>query len=261
MDAKTNTAFAASKHSLGWLPDLPDFRDALYADHYRVNEAALPNKFSIREHMSPVRDQGQLGSCTGFSTCAAVEFLIPGVVVSPLFVYYEERAAEGTVKADAGANIRTGIKVLNKLGAASELIWPYSDGAVKFKKKPTKAATVDAAKRKLTTYLRCASRLQVMSALASGKPVVIGFSCYASLETEAVDKTGIVPMPKKSERQIGGHAICLTGYDVGTQLFEFKNSWGTSWGEKGYGYLPFGYIDDANLADDFWCLQNETVAA
>lgn len=259
MTTKTKLAFGPAHKTFGWVPDLPDFRDALYADHYRVNEAALPSKTSIRNGMSPVRDQGQLGSCTGFSTCAAVEFLIPGTVVSPLFVYYEERAAEGTIKADAGANIRTGIKVLNKLGAASELIWPYSDGPTRFIKRPSAKAKADAAKRRLTTYLRCASRLQVMSALASGKPVVIGFSCYASLETAAVDKTGIVPVPKKTERMIGGHAICLTGYDTSTKLFQFKNSWGASWGDEGYGYLPFGYLDNADLADDFWCLQNETV--
>jgi C1A family cysteine protease len=244
----------------GWLPDVPDFRDLKYADHYHVRISALPAKVSIRANMSPVRDQGQLGSCTGFSTCAAVEYLIPGTIASPLFVYYEERATEGTIKSDAGANIRTGIKVLNKIGAAQEAKWPYSDGPTKFVRKPTLTAFKDAAKRKLTTYLRCNSRAEVMAALAASKPVVIGFSCYSSLETEAVDKTGIVPMPKKTDRQIGGHAICLTGYDTHAKLFEFKNSWGSSWGDAGYGHLPFGYLDDSNLADDFWCLQNETVA-
>jgi C1A family cysteine protease len=248
------------RRTSGWLPDVPDFRDLKFADHYRVAAEALPDRASIRANMSPVRDQGQLGSCTGFSTCAAVEYLIPGAIISPLFVYYEERAAEGTINTDAGANIRTGIKVLNKLGATTEAKWPYSDGPTKFKRKPTKTAIKDAAKRKLTTYLRCNSRVEVMSALASSKPVVIGFSCYSSLDTAEVDKTGIVPMPKKTDRQIGGHAICLTGYDAKTKLFEFKNSWGSSWGNAGYGYLPFGYLDDGNLADDFWCLQNETVA-
>ncbi len=259
---RTDTNFGPSHKVFGWLPDVPDFRDLKFADHYKVVHAsALPTIVSIRDKMSPVRDQGQLGACTGFSTCAAVEYLIPGVVVSPLFVYYEERAAEGTIKADAGANIRTGIKVLNKLGAAQETKWPYSDGPTKFMKKPTAAVVADAKKRTLTTYLRCASRQEVMSALASLKPVVIGFSCYSSLETAAVDKTGHVPMPKKTDRLIGGHAICLTGYDSHKGLFQFKNSWSTGWGDAGYGYLPFGYLDDSNLSDDFWCLQNETVAA
>ena len=260
MTTRNETMFGPSHKTFGWLPDVPDFRDLRYGDHYRVNEAAMPSKVSIRANMSPVRDQGQLGSCTGFSTCAAVEYLIPVFVVSPLFVYYEERAAEGSIKSDAGANIRTGIKVLNKIGAAQEAKWPYNDGPTKFMRKPTKTVVKDAGKRKLTTYLRCASRLQVMSALASLKPVVIGFSCYASLESAAVDKTGVVPMPKPTERMIGGHAICLTGFDQSTKLFEFKNSWGTSWGDNGYGYLPFDYLDDRNLSDDFWCLQNETVA-
>lgn len=250
-----------TSRNYGWRPDVPDVRDLKYGAHHVVHAAsALPAKVSIRSGMSPVRDQGQLGACTGFSTCAAVEYLIPGKVMSPLFVYWNERSLEGTIASDAGAEIRDGIKVLNQIGAALEAKCRYSDNASKFKRKPGATAFTDAAKRKLATYLRCNSRVEVMSALATKKPVVIGFSCYASLETAEVDKTGIVPLPKKGERMIGGHAICLTGYDTATGLFEFKNSWSADWGDNGYGYLPFGYLDDSNLSDDFWCLQNEAVA-
>jgi len=83
-------------------------------------------------------------------------------------------------------------------------------------------------------------------------PVVFGISVYESFESEKVAKTGIVPLPENTERMLGGHAIVLVGYDNEKKLFIFRNSWGEQWGDKGYGYLPFEYVCDANLASDFW---------
>jgi len=49
-------------------------------------------------------------------------------------------------------------------------------------------------------------------------------------------------MPETDDEEVGGHAICVVGYDDKTQLFKFKNSWGKSWGRKGYGFLPYEYL-------------------
>ena len=45
------------------------------------------------------------------------------------------------------------------------------------------------------------------------------------------------------------------GYDEAKQCFVIRNSWGTGWGDKGYFYLPYGFITDSNLSDDFWCIE------
>ena len=85
-----------------------------------------------------------------------------------------------------------------------------------------------------------------------GFPIVFGISVYESFESEEVAKTGIVQLPEKTEKMLGGHAIVIVGYDQEKHLFIFRNSWGEDWGDKGYGYLPFEYVCDKDLASDFW---------
>jgi len=53
---------------------------------------------------------------------------------------------------------------------------------------------------------------------------------------------GKVPMPRKNEEELGGHAVCVCGYNDKTGLFKFKNSWGKAWGDGGYGYLKYDYV-------------------
>ena len=56
-------------------------------------------------------------------------------------------------------------------------------------------------------------------------------------------RTGVVPMPRSGEKPLGGHAICPVGYNDAKKIVKFKNSWSSGWGEKGYGYLPYAYIE------------------
>jgi C1A family cysteine protease len=94
------------------------------------------------------------------------------------------------------------------------------------------------------------------TALALGFPFIFGFSVYESFESETVSRTGIVPMPSPGEKMLGGHAVLAVGYDDTTQRFLVRNSWGTSWGMKGYFTIPYAYLTDRNLSDDFWLVQS-----
>ena len=92
-----------------------------------------PPVADLRSKCPKVYDQGQLGSCTGNAIAAAIEFDLAKQRVkkvftpSRLFIYYNERVIEHTVGQDSGAQIRDGIKSVNKLGAPPETLWPYSD--------------------------------------------------------------------------------------------------------------------------------------
>jgi C1A family cysteine protease len=109
----------------------------------------------------------------------------------------------------------------------------------------------DAVPYKITEYHRVLSIDLLKAALAEGLPVVIGIDVYESFESESATATGVIPMPNTSKEQLlGGHAICCAGYDDSSNWVIFRNSWGTSWGDKGYGYLPYAYFD--SLVSDMW---------
>ena len=98
-------------------------------------------------------------------------------------------------------------------------------------------------------------RLNAKGCLAAGYPFVFGFSVYESFESAAVAKTGKVPMPSAKEKSLGGHAVLAVGYDDAGQSFIVMNSWSAQWGDQGYFHLPYAYIADDNLADDFWTVR------
>ena len=91
--------------------------------------------------------------------------------------------------------------------------------------------------------------------LAEGYPFVFGFTVYESFESPAVAKTGRLNLPKPSEKSLGGHAVMAAGYDDATKRFLIRNSWGTDWGMKGYFTIPYAYLDNRNLSDDFWTIR------
>ena len=245
----------------GWKPDLPDHRDQYFAAPSPAT-LKLAKKVDLRSRCpKKISDQGQLGSCTANAIGTAFEFGLmrqkaKAFPASRLFIYYNERKIEGTVQEDAGAMIRDGMKVVNKLGVCPETLWPYSDkNPGPFQKEPSAAAYKEARKHTATTYQRVPRTLRSMQArLASGFPFIFGFSVYSSFESPVVSKTGVVPMPRPNEEALGGHAVLAVGYDDETQRFLVRNSWGRGWGNKGYFTMPYAYLLDDDLADDFWTI-------
>ncbi len=241
----------------GWTPDLPDARDYLFAAPESVL-ATLPTHVDLTSQCPPVYDQGQLGSCTANAIGAAFEFMqmkqgLTDFTPSRLFVYYNERQIEGTISQDSGAQIRDGIKAVNQLGICSEDTWAYD--IARFADQPPAAAYAEAEQHQATVYQRVLPLLaQMQGCLASGSPFVFGFSVYESFESQDVAKTGVVPLPPRSERLLGGHAVLAVGYDDDSQRFYVRNSWGTGWGINGYCTMPYAYLTSPSLASDFWAI-------
>ena len=242
----------------GWRPDTPDMRDLMSAVRVRA-ASRLPSSvdLSTLAWMPPVYDQGDIGSCTGNAIAAGFEFdlgkqMLPVFQPSRLAIYYDERVIERTTKEDAGAEIRDGMKVIAKTGAAPETLWPYK--VKKFAVKPPKAYYNAAKLHTCVSYQRVAqAEGAIKSVLASGLPIVFGITVYDSFESDEVAATGTVPMPKKTEKTVGGHAILMVGYTK--SRFKFRNSWGADWGKKGYATLPLDYVLNSDLASDFWTIQ------
>lgn len=243
----------------GYIPDLPDYRDLRLQVSAPIN---LPPSIDLRAQMPAIYDQGNLGSCTANAIGAAIQFermrqKIKGAdkeVPSRLFIYYNERVIEHTVREDAGAMIRDGVKSVNKLGVCDESLWPYVEG--RFTKKPPTTAFKAALQDKVTKYARVNQNARDMKVcLSHGLPFVMGFTCYDAFESDKVAKTGVLNMPASGEKVVGGHAILVVGYDDASNRFIVRNSWGTSWGQKGYFTVPYEYFTNSDLADDLWNIQ------
>jgi len=241
----------------GWLPDIPDNRDHMYGAVRKIPKK-LPPKMNLSPGCSPVEDQKDLGSCTANALAGALEFLMKKDKVafadmSRLFIYYNERVIEHSVKTDSGAMIRDGIKTLAKQGACPEMSWPYN--IAKFAAKPPKKCYKEALNHQILSYARINTLDEMRACLADGYPFVFGFSVYEGFESQKVAKTGVVDMPKAGEKMLGGHAVLGVGYDDAAKRFTVRNSWGTDWGKKGYFTMPYAYLSDRNLSDDFWTIR------
>ena len=240
-----------------WKREPVDARDHIY-DPAALGAVptTLPSSVDLRNYCSPIEDQGGLGSCTSHAIAACIEYLDrkagKNLDVSRLFIYYEERVIEGSVNYDAGAYIRDGIKVVNKKGAPLESLWPYIE--TRYRSRPSSAAYTDALRRKAGAYQKCSNFTAVKQALAQGYPVAIGFDVYESFEGTANTNTGMMPYPQLGEQLLGGHAVALVGYNDSTGRFIAKNSWGASWGDRGYFYMPYQVIQNTSMSDDFWII-------
>ncbi len=181
--------------------------------------------------------------------------------MSALFPYYNGRDAESNANHDAGAQIRDVVKGIVKFGLCAESLWPYDTGKVTVR--PNDRAYRDAHFTVLNKYQRIEAagdaRIDLIrAAIADGNPVVFGFTVYESFETAEVANTGIMPMPRRGERVIGGHAVWDWQYDDNRRALRIRNSWGSQWGVHGDFWMQYEYAANENLAADFWVLSNVT---
>ena len=283
---------------MGWLPDYPDFRDHT-VDNDQVTErllklgqkesikkmlkktrvekpgkAALPGSVSLLEWFSPIEDQESLGSCTANAGVGLVEYFEKRayqkhIDASRLFLYKATRNLMRET-GDNGAFLRSTMGALVLFGVPPEEYWPYK--IADFEKEPTAFCYAFAQNYQSMTYYRLdppgTTKSDLLNAiktnLASGLPSMFGFTVYSSIDQAAI--TGKIPYPANGEQIVGGHAIVAAGYDDKMVIknakpgaFLIRNSWGTGWGDKGYGWLPYDYVLKG-LAVDWWSLlKNEWI--
>lgn len=217
-------------------------------------EQGLFNFVDWTPYMSPVKDQGSLGSCIGFAVTAMKEFqeqiehvqeVMEGKKytreedhydLSEAWVYWNSKKIDPWPDSE-GTSIRCAMRVLHKIGIPCEAGWKYDD---RFKGKPESWATLIAKWGLIDSYWRIEGVEQLKLAL-NEQPIVIGIACFEEIFNPI---NGVVNYPANPNNVLGGHAICAVGYDEDSEIVRFKNSWSTKWGDNGYGYLPYSYIND-----------------
>jgi C1A family cysteine protease len=239
----------------GWNPDRPDWRDPKFAFKPKVRR--LADRVDLREtgNLPPIYDQLTIGACTANAIAAAYDFAhasegLGFINPSRLFIYANERIMEGTdLTNDGGAQIRDGVKCVSTMGVCPETEWPYIES--QFSIAPPKEC-YEAALKDLVLEYQSVGQREIMVALNQSKPVIMGFTVFESFESPDVARTGIVPMPLVNESVVGGHAVLCVGYDLEKGVYIIRNSWGSDWGQAGYFTLPHSYVEDENMASDFW---------
>lgn len=277
----------------GWLPPVYDRRDYTEAHpdvaplverlkvpkgEARALAAALPPQVDLRPYFSPVEDQQQLGSCTANAAVGVVEYYENRAFKkylngSRLFVYKNTRNLMG-VTGDTGAWLRNAMGALALCGVPDERYWPYTDADPDFDRDPSSFVYSIANNFEALKYF-CHDPLgknvpypdvltSVKKYLVAGIPSMFGFWGYAS--SFSSDVVGAFPMPGPNEPVEWGHAVAAAGYDDNLEIKNtqhpdvvtkgallIRNSWGASWGNAGYGWIPYQYVL-SNLAMDFWSL-------
>lgn len=209
-------------------------------------------------NLPSIIDQGELGTCVAnaFSYCVSKQ-TNKAINLSRLFLYAICRCIDYTpLNLDYGTTIRTACKSINQYGVCKENIYPYV--TTNFVNLPPCNAFTNSKKFQKFNYTFINQDLTSLKncLYTNNSPIVFGFVVYSSFITADVAKSGIVPYPNvKSETLEGGHCMCIVGYNDTTQQFKCANSWGTTWGESGYCYLPYSYLLDATLASDFCITQ------
>jgi C1A family cysteine protease len=231
-------------------------------DHPTVFKDKLPDVFDLRDtHITPpILDQGQLGACGPNAISNALRYCVEKELgrsakwqPSRLYIYYFTRQLEGSpIDQDTGISIKGGMKAVSKNGACSENNWPYIISM--YRNKPNNGA-IKAGKSHIAgfKYLSVRQNLEhIKRALVSNYPIVVGLQVYESFDSLEASKNGIVPMPKRNEQLLGGHAVIIWGYNDNQRRFICSNSWSTQWGNNGYFTIPYEYIINPNLASDMW---------
>jgi hypothetical protein len=212
-----------------------------------------------RDFFPEIVDQGNIESCV--PTCISTVYYYLTMKqsnhlnfrISRLYLYYQFRKLYDNVKLDEGSTIRDCINILHNDGIIPEFLYPYVENKVF--NNPSEFL------EKYSRFCKCLgfeniSRKVIKQKLLLDYPVLCGIKLFDSIYTDEVKNTGIINYSEEYDKILGGHCIILVGFDDDKKYYRFINSWGPTWGDKGFGYLPYEYIKNIRLSNEFYIIKN-----
>ena len=221
--------------------------------------AILPPQANLIALMPPVRNQRGRGTCVAHASAAVREYLLGAEStqgdLSEQFLYWACKKIDGFP--GEGTWIKTAMAVLEDKGICTETVWPYNPNKIadnEGQDPPPADAVEKAASYRIAQGDLVEPRWvdDLKKALANNKPVAFAVPVYGYWLSEPVHTNGDIRMPLPADKVIGGHAMCMVGYqddaDVpGGGYFLVRNSWGTTWAKEsapgaGYCRLPYAFM-------------------
>lgn len=207
----------------------------------------LPPVVDLRQWAGPVKDQGDEGACTAHAGSSAMEWIFRRYhsrqpILSPQYLYAQELIADGDFPNDNGSDGTTLCTTMIRKGCCDLSLYPYVSGQIKA---PNVAQDQNAAQYQLGAFHGLVSSAVALSVIGDPTPwpVLVGFTVFESFESDEVAQTGIMPIPQPGETIMGGHEVLMLGYDLPNKTALILNSWGESWGQKGYFVMPLAILD------------------
>jgi C1A family cysteine protease len=210
------------KFEIGKIVLPPQYRDATI----EVTNISI----DLSRHIARIKDQGPLGSTVGYSIGYTIEISlklkqITAPDISSRGIYETAKDYDEWPGTDyEGTSVLGALKATRELGFFSESDWPSNQA----KRPPTIKPIM-----KIKGYSKLAATTDVLTRLKAGQPVAASIQIPSEFDNP---KNGVVKLSATS-KPIGGHSICIVGYNEETKLFKFANSWSEKWGDKGYGYI------------------------
>jgi C1A family cysteine protease len=209
----------------------------------------LPERVDMRPSLSAVQDQGARSTCLAFAVTAAHEVMRNvhnGVTedLSEELLYWGCKQIDGNT--EPGSVFPSAAAALMQWGQPREELWPYKgdrdDTDVSYSPPD---GTLDAAICFKAPMRRIDANIQsIKTWLSRGYAVALGIILSQGFYTPF---HGAMSIPTSDEELTEGHAVLVVGYEdspiPGEGFLILRNSWGVDWGEGGYGYLPYAYID------------------
>ena len=243
---------------------LPDQKQEPLKETYEAHDVQ-EKSVDLRSFFTKIKNQGSQGSCLAHAVTSVFEYSMKrgsqkDCDLSEAFLYYNARKLDDcgdvSVNEDKGSRYKPAMDSLAEYGIALERFCPYNENV--YTQEPSKEAYEDAAKRKLILAKNVRPSIKdIKSALSDGYPVAGSFHL---LESFFKSQGGDIPMPTneeieadEGEEKHSYHAMVIVGYSDTLQRFLLRNSWGEEWGDKGYCYIPYAYVEDSRLCD-FCCI-------
>jgi len=247
---------------------LPSLEQEPLAETYIAHETTI-SSIDLRQNFNSIKNQGQQGSCLAHAVTSIFEYAMKlnqtkEFDLSEAFLYYNAREMDTmgdvSVNTDTGSRFKPAMDSLVQYGIALEKFCQYNENV--YNKKPSEEAYQDAASRRLILAKNVNRKIfDIKSALTDGYPVAASFTLCPSFKDTS---NGYIPMPNEQEIEEMynedtpkdkhfRHAMVITGFSDELQIFVVRNSWGEDWGDNGYCYVPYSYVENEKLCD-FSCM-------